>query len=156
MSGLPFGLTEPLHLDEPFPWRAIVVAILLLWLLARFLRSLRRNRQEPPAEPVPPPVPRSRIAEEIRALRTRYGRSKDFRAGCHELAEMLRSFFEAKRDVPFSTLTVGEMKPKLGDTAVVRFFSLLADLQFSRRTPTKSDFEGACDLALDVTRHGRR
>ena len=155
MNELPFGFTDALHIDEPFPWRNIVFTLLLLWLLYRFVRSLKRD--SPPKRPsAPARQPRSRFGQQISALRKRYRRSKDFRAGCHELSEILRQHFEAKRKKPFSVLTVGEIQEEIGDGAVSRLFSLLANLQFSRQEPSKSDFEGACDLALDVSKVSRR
>ena len=156
MSDLPFGFTDALHINEPFPWRGIVFAFLLLWLLYRFIKSLRRERVVSAPPPSAPVRTRSRFAQEIQRLRKRYLSSKDFRAGCHELADLLRQHFESKRKHPFSVLTAREIERRVGDSAVSRLFSLLADLQFSRRPPSKSDFEGACDLALDVSKGKKR
>lgn len=156
MSELPFGFTDALHIDEPFPWRGIAFAVLLLWLLYRFVKSLRRERTVTASPPTSVVLPRGRFLEKVQKLRRHYLRSKDFRAGCHELAGLLRSHFEAKRSQPFSVLTVREIEASIGDTAVSRLFSLLANLQFSRQPPSKSDFEGACDLALEVSKAGRK
>ncbi|MFQ5527331.1 MAG: hypothetical protein ACE5GX_13845 [Thermoanaerobaculia bacterium] len=161
MIGLPHGLAEPLHIDEPFPTWKLVVAALVAWLLYRlarwFLARLSAARAAVPRLP-PPRIPASGIVGLIGEIRRRY--HGDYRRGCHELAAALRRHFgqesgtrSSVRRHPFPKLTVGEIRARIGDTAISRLFGLLAELQFFRREPTKSDFEGACDLAIDVAQH---
>lgn len=156
MNDLPFGLTDALHINEPFPWRGIALAILVLWLLYRFVRSLRRERSDEKPPPARVTLPRGQFAQDVKRLRERYLATEDFRAGCHELAGLLRRHFGAKRGLPFPVLTVQEIEERLGDTALARLFGLLETLQFSRTPPDKSDFEGACALAIDVSVSSRR
>ena len=158
MKGLPFGLAEPLHIEEPFPTWKLVLAGLVLWLIYRLLRLLWRwlQRVEVPASPVPPAPPSflDGFAVAVDEIRRRYG--DDYRRGCHALAEALRGHFDALElpgsagRAPYPTLTAREIEGQLGDTPVSRLFTLLSDLQFYPREPTKGDFEGACELAVDV------
>ena len=91
----------------------------MLWLLIRFLRSLKReSEQQPSSKPIV--IPRSRFADRIRELRKRYRRSKDFRAGCHELAEILRQHFEAKRKHRFSVRFMSNDSPDIRPDQVTR------------------------------------
>lgn len=155
MNGLPGGLADPLHLSYPVPWTALMIfGLLLLFgiLLALLLAWVRRPSTPPP---VPQPAAPARgvgIADAIEELRRRHGTSSSFRVGCHELALLLRRHFEQASGHEYSTWTAGEMRRHVGDTALSRFFGFLADLQFGRRRPNQNDFDGACDLALDVAR----
>jgi hypothetical protein len=75
-----------------------------------------------------------------------------YRKGCHELAAALREHLgeQLESGHAVATLTAAEMADRFGDTGFARFFDLLSQLQFHRRQPTRSDFEGACELALEV------
>ena len=143
MTGLPHGLTAPLHIDRPPPYGLMAIALLLL--------VIRRKRS---AEKTIPPVlstPQTGdIGTLIEELRRRHRRLSDFRLACHELAAELRTYYDRKMRRSISTLTTREMVGRLGDTAVTRLFQLLAELQFSRKSPSRNDFEGACDVALEV------
>lgn len=158
MSGLPFGIAEPLHIEEPFPAWKVVLAALVLWLLYRLARALYRRLQRAaqaprPAAPPPPPL-LGGIGAVIDDIRRRY--QTDYRRGCHALAEALRRHFDRAKlpgsagRAPYPTLTAREIERHIGDTALTRFFALLSELQFHRREPTQSDFEGACELAAVV------
>ena len=104
------------------------------------------------------PLAESRIATVIEAIRRRYREREAYRPGCHKLAAALREHFG--RDLEgrdsLTTLTVTEMARLIGDTPVARLFGLLSELQFYRRVPTESDFDGACDLALEVAESRNR
>lgn len=160
MNQLPAGLADPLHLSYPIPWKIVFgLALLLLAgiLFALFRAWLRRRR--PPRPTQAPDVARPRtsgIADAIAGLRQRHRDSVVFRSACHELSKLLRHYFETSTGRDYSTLTAGEIHREVGETASSRFFSFLADLQFARGAPTRNDFEGACDLALDVARQETR
>ena len=165
MSALPHGVADPLHINEPFPIWTLVVAGLMLWLLYRLVRFLKQRSAEaisPPPSPSLPAPRSSRIAAVIEDIRRRYRERKAYRSGCHELAAALREHFDSGHSTkdPMTTLTAAEMTRRIGDTAVSRLFGVLSELQFYRRPPTQSDFDGACDLALEVAesrgRFGRR
>lgn len=166
MTSLPHGLADPLHIDEPFPLWTLVAGALVLWLLYRMVRSLRERLTVRPAS-VPVAIPTEKppedggIASVIEAIRRRYRRHEAYRHGCHELASALREHFDRSAEKPttsdsLTTLTAAEMARNLGDSAVARLFGLLAQLQFYRRAPTRSDFDGACDLALEVAENPAR
>lgn len=155
MNALPHGIADPLHINEPFPLWMVLAAGLLLWLLYRLFRLVQRRRAEPPPSVVaPPPIPAgaSGIATVIEAIRRRYRKRKAHRHGCHKLAAALRKHFDRdlERKASLATLTAAEMTRLIGDTPVARLFGVLSELQFYRRPPTRGDFEGACDLALEV------
>lgn len=154
MKELPAGLADPLHLAQPLvPTPAFLAALAILALLC-FLwwRRLRRRRTPAPAPPAPPapaPPPALGIGGTIDEIQRRYLHA-DRRRGCHRLSAELRAHFEHRGRHRFSTLTVGEIAAAVGDVALSRFFDLLADLQFGRRDPSRSDFRGICDLAREV------
>lgn len=160
---LPAGLSGPLHILEPegfSPWWWLLGAV-LLYLLWRRLR--RWWREIPTRQPrTASPVRRSRrggggeAAQKIQRLQALYRTTGQYREGCHALAHMLREFVaegRLGRPVPGGRcLTARELAEPLGDTALSRFLQRLADLQFDRREPDGEDFDGACDLAVDLAR----
>jgi len=155
MISLPHGVTDPLHIDEPFPTWMLWAGALVLWLLYRLYRRWREHPAEPakPVRKLRPKAPgRGRIGNTIEDIRRRALLQKAYRTGCHELAEALREHLDVRFETgeSLTSLTAIEMADRFGDTAFARFFSLLSQLQFRRREPTQSDFEGACALALDV------
>lgn len=162
---LPGGLAEPLHLLEPSPYPSMLLAGLLLLAafgLLLWLGQHRRRAVLAPAGPVGPPPPpvADSIAARIREIHQRYRPARKRRRGCHELAATLRHHLDrtaraAHIGPPFATLTAREIGRRLGDRPVARLLDLLADLQFSRRLPSRDDFDGACALALEVVGEGR-
>lgn len=157
MNPLPHGIADPLHIDEPFPTWALVAAALGVWLLYRLFRYVRDRPAVPlpVLESSPAPAQDGRIGSVIEAIRRRAFERNALRAGCHELAAALREHFgrNLAPGVSLEHLTASEIERRLGDTAVSRYFRLLSGLQFLRRPPTASDFDGACDLALEVVVH---
>ncbi len=160
---LPAGLSGPLHILEPegfSPWWWFLAAVLLylLW------RRLRRWWREIPARMPRTTSPNRRPGKgkgggptkQIQRLQALYRTTGQYREGCHALARMLREFVaegQLGRAVRGGRcLTARELAEPLGDTALSRFFQLLADLQFDRREPDSDDFDGACDLAVDIAR----
>lgn len=160
MKQLPAGLADPLHLSYPIPWKLLFgLALLLLAgiLFALFRAWLRRPRPPKPSQAPVTALPRpSGIADAIARLRQRHRDAVAFRSACHELSTLVRRYFESSTGRGYSTLTAGEIRREVGETPGSRFFSFLADIQFGRGAPTRNDFEGACDLALDVTRQETR
>jgi len=153
MKELPADLADPLHILHPIPWQALtwlMLAALLaaLWMLWRKLR----NQQKPATAPSTAAGARRGapgIQGIIDAIQQRY-LDVDPRDGCHELSAALRSHYEAASGKPLSTSTVREIVAAIGDGSVPRLLGLLADLQFGRQEPTRSDFRGACEVARDV------
>lgn len=158
MKRLPADLADPLHLTVPIPWKTIfvigallLVTTLLLWLIRVWLRRRRAAAaKRPPA--LPPLLSPSGIVAAIEAVRLQHHRTRAFRAACHEISTLLRHYFEDSTKKPYSTLTAGEIRREVGDSATARFFSFLAELQFRREQPTGNDLDGLCDLALEVAR----
>lgn len=155
MSSLPHPITEALHIDEPFPTWTLLVAALLLWALYRGYRYWRARAAAAPSEPVraaPPPPEGERIVSVIEAIRQRTLEQHAYRAGCHQLAAALKEHFgrSLSPERSFERMTASEIARRIGDGAVSRYFDLLSRLQFFRRPPSRNDFDGACDLALDV------
>ncbi len=151
---LPADLVAPLHLPDPYPhpawlWLAALLLLALLWTWWR--RSRRRRAQTTPWTP-PPPAPAaaaSGISAAIDEILHRY-KDTDRRQGCHRLSETLRVHLETKTRKRCTTFTVREIATELGDQAVAAFFELLRDLQFGRREPSRSNFEGICEMATAV------
>ena len=155
MSDLPHGLTEPLRYLQPFPWPALVAAGLALALALAVALALRRRPRRAPAPPAAAPVaPAAAVAggalAELRGLRRRHLEAATYRRGCHDLSAFLRRHLEATRRRPFSSWTAREVRRAEGDTAFSRLLALVSELQFSRRPPARSDFEGICDLAGEL------
>ncbi len=158
MNDLPTDLADPLHLLDPSRYRETLIAlgaaalVALIWILWRRLR----RRPAPAPSPVTPPPPTAAavtgIAQAIADIRARYADTLNFRQGCHELSQSLRSHFETVGRQPLSTLTAREIAAAIGDTAVSSVFELVAELQFRRREPSSGEFEGICDMAVTVSR----
>ncbi|MDA8018450.1 MAG: hypothetical protein MPN21_13495 [Thermoanaerobaculia bacterium] len=167
LADLPYGLEDARHLLDLEQLRAslwTVLTLLLLLFLARWWRRrvTRRHLRSTISTPSPArsatSVPLPGIAGQIISLRDRHLTAGTFREGCHELAAVLRSFYEGLWSAPLRTRTVGEIQ-RLGEHrigaedggATGRLFGLLEGLQFARRAPTAGDLEAVCDLAADVT-----
>ena len=153
MKELPADLADPLHILGPIPWQtlawlALLAFLIALWWLWRKFRSQEPATPSPPAPPAPAPGGTG-IASVIDEIQQRFV-DVDPRHGCHELSEALRSHYERQSGHRLSTATVGEIVSSIGDSAVSRFFKLLADLQFGRAEPSADDFNGACEVAKDV------
>lgn len=151
---LPSGLADPLHLPFPVPWKflAALGALLLAAIVFALFKAWLRRRQRAPQMPLPAPVPSPQpgIAAAVEEIRRRYRKSRAYRAACHELSKLLRSYFESSTRQPYSTLTAGEIRREIGDSRTARFFASLAALQFGRRRPSGNDLDGACDLAIEI------
>lgn len=153
LTDLPHGLTEALHYQEPFPWIWWVATMLAVALGAFVWWWLRRRPARAGTGAIPEPETGTApigIEAELGRLRRRHLAGESYRDGCHDLSELLRGHLERTRRRPFSRWTAREAERAEGDTVWTRLLSLLSDLQFSRRPPRRSDFEGACDLARDV------
>jgi hypothetical protein len=154
MKQLPADLADPLHILSPIPWQtlawlALAALLAALWLLWRKLRRRRLPATAPPPANAKPPRRGTGIRATIDAIQQRYI-DVDPRDGCHQLSAALRSHYETVSGKRLSTATVREILAAIGDGAVPRLFGLLADLQFDREEPTRSDFRGACEVARDV------
>lgn len=161
MDDLPVGLADPLHLLPPFPYRDLLWTVALLLLIACWWwwRRRRRPREEATAPPAPKPVPAppSKIDLAIDDIARRTHEARAFRQGCHELAAVLRQYFETKLGEPLSTLTVKEIDDTVDRPWLAGCFRQLAKLQFARRVPEAPDFDDACDQARSaIERGGRR
>ena len=57
----------------------------------------------------------------------------------------------------FTRMTAREIQGRVGERPATRLLSLLSELQFGRRRPTRGDFRGACELATElVSKRGGR
>ena len=153
MTALPAPLAAPLHILEPWPWRQAVgwlLAAIALYLLVRWWA--RRRRRGPTSRGRPAGVSGRRgFAASVDTIRQRARKSGRYRRGCHELALLVRQTLEPLASRRLDVLTAREIKGRLGDDGRTRLLVLVADLRFGRRSPTRSDFDGACDLALEVS-----
>ena len=167
LPDLPHGLENARHiLDLEDLRRALwaLLALLALLVLTWLIRRLRKPARSQGAQKVTqtkkfgknPPVPA--IALRITKLRERHLLTGTFRQGCHELAALLRGFYEDLWHESLTTSTVLEIQ-RVGEKRIGmedggapgRLFGLLEGLQFSQRDPTVDDLEAVCDLASDVT-----
>ncbi len=161
---LPVDLADVLHLLDPQPqdpqsWTLLYGLLASLAILG--LLSWLSRRKKPMAQPIRP-APRppkvdtaSVLARHIDALRTEILDNGRFRQGCHRLAVLLRQRGEAVEAKPMTRWTSGQIDGFLGDVPMSRVIHLLTDLQFGRKDPDQSDFEGVCELARDAG-EGRR
>jgi len=151
MNVLPAPLAEPLHILEPWPWRSVLVVLvvggLLLWTLRRWLKN-RRNRTDSDAGPLP--KVESAFAREVTAIRQRAVESSFYRLGCHELADLLRGVLRRRHGERFAYLTARETATRLvGDG----FAGLLVDAsaaRFGRSIPDKRLLTELCSRALEL------
>ena len=94
------------------------------------------------------------IGSAIAAILDRHLQSKSYRRGCHELSGALRTHWEesglVRRAGRFTRMTAREIHGRVGERPATRLLSLLSELQFGRRQPTRGDFKGACELATEL------
>ena len=166
---LPGPLADPLHFPSPpsCAWLLVwflLVAGLLFWLGRLLWRRLRRYLESRPSPPKRPPA-RQRggygIISAIAAILERHLQSKSYRQGCHELSGALRKHWEERGLVQpagprFTRMTAREIEGRVGDRPATRLMSVLSELQFGRRKPTRKDLQGACDLATELVSKRRR
>lgn len=159
LPGAPAG---PLHFPSPpscawlLVW-ALLVAGLVVWLGRLLWRRLRRYLDSRPPRPVRAAAPqtgRRGILSAIAAILDRHQQSESYRQGCHELSGALRQHWEQSGLVKpagprFSRMTAREIEDWVGDRPATRLLSLLSQLQFGRREPSRGDFQGACKLAIE-------
>lgn len=154
MKSLPYDLTEPIHILGPSPWptRFLIGGLLLLATLAWVLWRQRQRKDGPVASPrpKPPPPPTGDLVATLAALRRRYLESERYRDGCHELSVLLRGHLARSEGRPYSFMTAREIGVRSTAAPWVSLVSLVAELQFQRRSPGRGDFDGICDIARDV------
>ncbi len=161
LPGPPAG---PLHFPSPpsCAWLVIwflLIAGLVVWLGRLLWRRLRRHLASRPKPPRRQPARRGGafgIGSAIATILDRNLQAGSYRRGCHELSGALRRHWEERGLVrpagpPFTRMTAREIEGRVGDLPATRLLRLLSELQFGRREPDRSDLEGACTLAVEVT-----
>lgn len=167
---LPGPLAGPLHFPSSpscvwFVVWALIIVGLLAWLGRLLWRRLRRYLESRPS-PAPRPPARRRgaygILSAISTILDRHLQARTYRQGCHELSEALRTHWEERGLVRpagprFTRMTAREIEGRVGDRPATRLMSMLSELQFGRREPTREDLQGACELATElVSKRGGR
>lgn len=158
---LPAGLTDPLHLLEPWwhspeRWLPAVLALLLFWwwLRRRSRRPAPTVRPAPPPAPLPAPPRADSLAVAIRELRDRYRASGDLREGLHRLSALLRehllAFLPWEERHPGHTAL--ELARRFDDTPSGPLLRVLSDLGFAGREPTRDGYDDAFRVAEVVAR----
>lgn len=152
MTNLPAPLAEPLHILEPWPWRAIAVAIvaasLAIWLLWRWLRA--RGRQAEAVRPVPDLPSASAFAEAVERIRERARQSSFFRLGCHELAQLLRDVLKVRHGAKFAYLTARETAAGLDGDGYAELLVEVSAARFGRGVPSAKALDALCARALEL------
>ena len=160
---LPGELAGPLHFPSSPSCLWLVVWFLLVMALAAWLgrRLWKRFRRWVDSRPKPSPRPRTRprgvfgIGSAIATILDRHLQSETYRQGCHELSGALRTYWEERGLVRqagprLTRMTAREIEDRVGDRPESRLMSVLSELQFGRREPSRNDFTGACKLAAEL------
>ncbi|WP_224243521.1 hypothetical protein [Hyalangium gracile] len=152
IAPLPEPLGEPLPIFSVWPiawWHVAFLALAAWWLW----RRLRKKPPAPAPAAAPPPAPvqaapvgpqRSPLSTRLIALEESYMVSQDYRAGCHALASLLRSFLERELGREMEALTATELAEALSDPRAGRFFISLRDAQYGERPPERETFRMLC------------
>ena len=164
---LPGELAGPLHFPSSPSCVWLVVWFLLIMALVAWLGRLlwKRLRRWVDSRAKPGPRPRQRprgafgIQSAIATILDRHLQSETYRQGCHELSGALRSHWEERGMVRpvgprFTRMTAREIEDRVGDRPESRLMSVLSELQFGRREPSRNDFTGACKLAGELVSQG--
>lgn len=161
---LPRDVADVLHILEPTPdhdttkwlgWLVLagLLVLFILWLRGRSAKVIEKEPSPRPISTATPPS--SGLAGQIDSLRAQILNSGEYRQGCHRLAALLRQRGEDVESRPMTVWTSGEIAEFLGDAPLSRVMMLLAELQFGRQVPGRSDFEGVCELASDASAERR-
>lgn len=163
---LPGELAEPLHFPHPglarWPLLALLALAILWALYRRWLRRRSRARDAPveSAPKRPRREPRGRKAptfgQMLHALQKRILASRAYRDGCHDLAYMLKGYFESTglgsgRRVRWTRMTAREVRRATGGVAASELLVKLSDLRFRRDEPTRGEFQQILRRAQKVT-----
>lgn len=160
---LPAPPAGPLHYPSPpsCAWLAVwllLIAALAAWLARLLWRRWRRHLDAlppPQRRPAAPRRDRAGIASAIAGIRDRHLEDGTYRLGCHELSGALRGHWEERglartTGQRFTRMTAREIEGRVGEHPATRLLSLLSELQFGRREPSRDDFQGACELAGEL------
>jgi len=164
---LPGELAEPLHFPHPglarWPLLALLALAILWALYRRWLRRRRSRAGETPAASAPKRPrrePRGRKAptfgQVLYALQKRILASRAYRDGCHDLARLLKEYFESKglgsgKRVHCTRMTAREVRRATGSVAASELLVKLSDLRFRRDEPTRGEFRQILRRAQKVT-----
>ena len=164
---LPGPLAGPLHYPSPPSCAWLVVWFLLIaalvgWLARLLWRRFSRYLESRPRPQTRPPASRPShwgIDSAIGSILHRHLGAGTYRQGCHDLSGALRRHWEERGLVrparaPFTRMTAREIEGRVGDRPASRLLSLLSQLQFGRREPSRDDLQGACDLATELVKKG--
>ena len=159
MTDLPAGLADPLHILEPWPWRALVIGLaggaLAVWLVWRWVRG-RLDRAGVESAPGPEVVTLSAFGEAVEGIRERARESSFFRLGCHELAGLLRGRLRSRHGESFAYLTAQEAAARLRGDGCAELLVDVSTARFARRIPDAAVLDALCDRALALDNSPRR
>jgi hypothetical protein len=161
---LPEPLSGPLPMFDfgpPISWWQLVLAALVAWATWRWLsKPVKPAAPATVAAPVPavgaPTVPRSDFVKRLQDLEGRFLGIEDYRAGCHALAELVRTHLEKQVGQEVEALTAVEMTTVFKDPRVGRYATELRDAQFARESPTRELFRRLCREAKQLFGEGQR
>jgi hypothetical protein len=146
-TSLPHAPAEPLHIIEPLflaltVAAAVALVLLVVFAVVRLLLWLKRRLVTTPAIPPPPPI--RDMDRRIARIRKEHLSSEMYRAGCHSLSALLKTYLEQQTRRPVEEMTLAEIRRRLDHAEANRYFEMLSDLQFRRPPPSRAEFATAC------------
>lgn len=153
----PAGDTLPLLGWLPPGW--LWPLLLALAALAGLVRWW--SRRQPAAAPLrrpPPAAPPGAAHDWLEDLATRTRRSRDYRAGCHELGVPVQAWLEHQLRLETDALTIREIAALCGDrhADVVRLAIRLRDLGYGAEAPDERQFSEAVKDVRRLVIPGKR
>ncbi len=167
MEGLPAPPAAPLHILPPaillmlLAGVALVLLALIWWLLRRFRRRRAAAEPPPPAptptptptptlQPTPAAAPAAGLADRIEAIERKFLKTKEFRDGCHVLADAAKAYLGKRTGLAVERMTSPEIAAAVEDQQVGRFMVGLSRRRYGRDEPRRKHFVEACREAREV------
>ncbi len=159
MEGLPAPPAAPLHILPPaillmlLAGVALVLLALIWWLLRRFRRRRAAAEPPPPApalQPTPVAAPAAGLADRIEAIERKFLKTKEFRDGCHVLADAAKAYLGKRTGLAVERMTSPEIAAAVEDQQIGRFMVGLSRRRYGRDEPRRKHFVEACREAREV------
>jgi len=157
VPALPGPLADPLHILPPallpllFVLGSLLIGALFIAGVTFIGSQFRKGAVRPGLRPHI-----STALEQIEYLQREFGKSAEYREGCHRLSLVMKTHFEGVTGRAVEEMTAGEIRRTFAGSEPAKFFGVLTGLQFHRGEPQPQEFEDICTYSKNVLRSIRK